>query len=121
MSDKIELLRLAFKKASGEKNHMAFFLEEFRLLEKLTNEELLSTLNCSYENLLRLGLCIIPEQSSDKFIEKINNISENVNISALSIITIIKHVVSVTHFTNTLPESMLMAARDKEKKKDSSD
>src|SRR5688500_14607706 len=105
MNEKIELLKYAVERISGNKDYMGFYLKHYCALENITDPELILKLNSNYENYLKLGLCIVPGLSDNSFVDRINVISEYTHISALDIIRIIKHVSTIQHFREIPSES----------------
>jgi hypothetical protein len=120
MSDKVRLLELANKKVADDSDFIAYFFTKYSEIEKKSQQEIISTLNCSFENYYKVGLCRIPDINETDFLQRLNNISQYSNISSLELNKIIKRVNSVLKFSdninlqNTSP--FLMAARDKKKK-----
>jgi len=121
MNDKVELLRYAVQKISDNRDYMGFYLKKYCSLERITDAQLIGKLNSDYEDYFKLGLCIAPESSNKDFLDKVNVISDYTHISSLDIIHIIKYVATIEHFNDIPSESILMAARDKAKKKNNND
>ena len=113
MSTKLNFLKSAITRVENDHEFMAHTLKKYRELEKISELELIETLNCSKEDYYKLALCKVPDISESDFKSRLANISEYVNIDTGKLIKVIKHVQMVLQFTlNT--GSILMAARDKE-------
>jgi len=115
MSDKIKLLELAVKKVSEDHDFMAFYLTRYFQAEKISQQDIISTLNCSLEDYYRLGLCRVPKSNSNNFVEQLNKVSAFTHISALELNKIIKRVHSLQTFSNINDNPILMAARDRKR------
>ena len=119
MNDKIKLLELANKKVEGDGDFIAYFLSRYAEIEKLSQQDMMSALKCSIENYYKLGLCKAPNANSSDFIDELNKVSNYTNISTLELNKIIKRVSTIEKFSQLNNNPILMAARDKKKKKDS--
>ena len=115
MSDKFKLLELAVKKVCEDRNFMAFYLIRYSQSERISQHDIISSLNCSLENYYRLGLCRVPDANSNNFIEQLNNVSAFTHTSALELNRIIKRVHSLETFSNINDNPILMAARDRKR------
>lgn len=110
------LLKLAFKKVDGDRSFMAFVLTKYLEIECVSEQTLVSELNCSVEDYYKLALCRVPQANAPDFVERLNNISEYTHISMLELNKIIKRVDSILKFADSPNNStLLMAARDKRK------
>lgn len=120
MNDKVKILETANKKVATEKEFIAYFVSKYIEIEHITEDTIISTLNCTLENYYKLGLCRTPDINASDYLKRLNNISNYIGISSVELNKIIKRVNSVLQFTETKVDesSYLMAARDKNKKND---
>lgn len=117
MNDKIKLLELATKKIAANKDFIAYFLDQYQLIEHITEEALMETLQCDIESYYKLGLCKAPSINAKTYLDQLNNISLYIGISSLELNQIIKRVTAVMQLKDTNADNhYLMAARDKKKK-----
>src|SRR5688500_8789071 len=119
MSDKLKLLETANKKASMDKEFVAYYLNKYLVIEQITKQQIINTLNCSIEDYYKLGLCKAPSVESKDFLQCLTNISTYTHISVIELNSIIKRVNSIEKISNIDSETKptyLMAARDKNKK-----
>jgi hypothetical protein len=117
MKERFELLKDAFRRISDNRDFIGYYLKKYCEFENITDQELAKKFNWAFEDYFRLGLCITPDQSSLDFIDRIDKISEYTHLSSLVIVTIIKHVAAIEHFNDISSDSMLLAARQNDKKK----
>jgi hypothetical protein len=114
MSETEKLLELAFKKVDEDNDFMAFVLKKYLETEKISEQELLSSLSCSLEDYYKLALCRVPKTDAQNFVERLNNISQYTHISTLELNKIIKRVDAILKFADSSNNNtLLMAARDK--------
>lgn len=119
MNDKLKLLELANKKVETDKDFFAFFLSQYLEIEQINKEAILSMLSCDIETYNKLGLCKVPAITESNYLNRLNNIASYLNISVLELNKIIKRVNTVIQLRDSeVPNSYLMAARDKKKKDD---
>ena len=122
MSDKLKLLQIANKRAAGDCDFIAYYLVKYSEFERISEDEIMSNLNCTIENYFKLGLCRVPDVNSEDFINRLNNISEYSLVSTIELNRIIKRVNSLLMFSTDKdlinPPTYLMAARDRKKKDD---
>lgn len=113
MNTKLNFLKSAITRVENDQEFMAYTLKKYCEFEKISEVELMSTLECSVDNYYKLALCKVPDISESDFRPRLAIISEYVNIDTSKLIKVIKHVHMVLQFTlNT--GSVLMAARDKD-------
>lgn len=122
MSEEINALEIAVKKASRDSGFMAYVLQKYLEVEKISEKEMLTMLNCSFEDYYKLNLCRVPYVTANDFIVRLNNISQYAHISSIELNKIIKRVYSVLNLSDNKNQinqnSFLIAARDKYNKKD---
>lgn len=119
MSDKLKLLETANKKASMDKDFVAYYLNRYLDIEQLTEQQIINTLNCPIEDYYKLGLCKAPNVESKNFLQRLTDISTYTRISVIELNKIIKRVNSIEKISTVDIESKpayLIAARDKNKK-----
>lgn len=119
MNNKIRLLGLANKEMATDIEFFAFYLKKYSEIEKVSEQEICSELNCSIEAYRKLALCRAPSAHSNEFIHRLNNVSQFTGIPIISLNKIIKRVDSVIALSGSKNISHLMAARDKDKPEDS--
>jgi len=117
MSDKIELMKLMMNRASERKEFIAYFLKRYGDIEMKSNEQLIVELKCSDVDYYNFALCMAPNLDEPNSIARLNELSEYTRIPPESIRNIMKHVEGITRFNEISGNRMLMAARDKHKKK----
>ncbi len=119
MTDRIRLLEHAAKKVEADSNFIAYLVKRYLEFENITEEEILSTLQCTTEDYYKLNLCKIPDVNSSDFVIRLNEISKYTNSSAIELNKIIKRASAIIKLTATQYEqsNYLMAARDKNKDK----
>lgn len=119
MSSKLRLLETAHEKASEEKRFLAFFLKKYEEIENADTAAVLAMLNCSLESYYKLGLCLTPNTASGNYLTELNKICNYIEVPVLLLNQIIKRVDSVVKFSEDELQNngVLMAARDKNKKK----
>lgn len=95
-------------------------LDEYRGIEKLTDEQLSDRLGCSISVLAWLSLCRRP--APEHFSDDILKIAERFQIEAPKLAQILRHVDVVTVLrrpdSSQEDESLLLAARDRDEEKD---
>lgn len=118
MNDKVKLLEMANKKVAGDKEFIAYFLSNYIQIEHITDDVVMTSLNCNAESYYKLGLCKAPSITDESYLDRLNNICTYIGISTLELNKIIKRVSSVLQLRDatTDEKSLLMAARDKKKK-----
>ena len=70
-------------------DYFAFFLDKYQKYEKLDNENLKVSLECTDDEILRLALCRVPDMEAKNFVERINRIAVYTNIPHMKIIKIL--------------------------------
>jgi len=118
MNDKIKLLRLANNKITDNSEFIAFYLKKYGEFEKVSEKEICSNLNCSIEDYYKLALCKAPDVKANDFTSRLNNISQYTGIAVFGLSKIIKRVHSIMTFSENESTAYLMAARDKNNRKD---
>ncbi len=113
MNEQLRLLELANKRAANDKEFIGYILKKYGEIEKCSNEEIRSKLNCSLKDYYRLSLCKTPSIDSSDFIEQLNRVAAHSNISMMELNALIKRVVSVEKFSEAKSNTWLIAARDK--------
>lgn len=117
MSENLKLFALANKKAAEDSDFLAYFLKKYSEIERISEQELIAFLNCTLQDYYKLGLCRVPDISTNDFPSRLKKISEFANVSVFELNKIIKRVSTILKFsdniTNDCLNSFLMAARDK--------
>lgn len=115
MTEKINLLGMAVKKASLDRRFVAFLIKKYTEYENISQENMLSQLHCSEENYYKLCLCAAPNVEAADFLPRLNNISEYAHVSAIELNRIIKRANVILSFSEDEDQArnFLMAARDK--------
>ena len=90
--NKQKLVEITYTKLSSDKSFMAYYLEQFKLTERKTRENLLKLLHCSLEDYYKLGLCKAPDPLESNFSERILKISAYSNASFHALTDIIERV-----------------------------
>ena len=118
MSEKIKMLELAATKASNDSGFVAFVIKRYLEFENISEQEILSILQCSEENYYKLSLCRVPDINAIDFVSRLNIICKYTNSSAIELNKIIKRANSILRLTGDQVEqnTYLMAARDKHNK-----
>lgn len=116
MSEKIKILELAANKASSDSGFIAFLIKKYLEFENISEQDVLSTLQCSEEDYYKLNLCRVPDINATDFVSRLNNISKYTNSSAIELNKIIKRANSILRLSGDQVEqnNYLMAARDKQ-------
>jgi hypothetical protein len=119
MSSKIKLLETAYKKASEDRKFLAYVLEKYNETENSTKESLAILLNSSIETYYKLGLCLTPSITAGSYLAELTKICDYLEVPVMPLNQVIKRVDSVIKFSEDelKGDSLLMAARDKNKKK----
>lgn len=80
-TDKLKLLALTFNKVSSDKLFIAYYLQQFLLVENKTQEELVNYLESDAGNFYKLGLSKLPDSFASNYHERILNICSYTGIS----------------------------------------
>ncbi len=113
----IEHLAFAAAKAATRVEYMAYFLDSFRRMEGITEQDLLERLGCERPTLYRLSLAHAPDPQSESFGADIRKVAEWAGISPLELAQLLRRVHAVNRLgeaENTRQEGLLSAARDHE-------
>ena len=116
MNTKLNFFKSAIACVEDKPDFMANTLKKYRELEKISESELINILQCSVNDYYKLALCTKPDFAESDFKSRLSVISEYAGIDTNILTKIIKHVYTVSRFTVDTG-AILMAARDKEKKK----
>lgn len=118
MTDKIKLLEHAARKVEADSNFIAFLIKKYLEFEKISEQEIVSKLQCTVEDFYKLNLCRVPDINARDFVTRLNKISEYTNSSAIELNKIIKRTNSLLKLSedNIEQSNYLMAARDKQNK-----
>lgn len=121
MNDKLKLLEAAYTKATTNSEFIAYFLSKYSEMENIQRPEIISLLGSSTENYLKLGLCRAPKVDFDDYPARLAKISEFTGVKLVALNQIIRRVNTISMFKNVEVNKenvYLMAARDKNEKKD---
>lgn len=120
MITKLNLLKSATARFENNPEYMAYILKKYCEFERISESELLSEFNCSADDYYKLALCKYPPVDTTDFSQRLKVISEYTHIKTDDLNMLIKHVNTVLIFIGASANT-LMAARDREKKKDDKD
>lgn len=116
MNNRVKLLQLANQKIADNNEFMGFYLRKYREFENLSEQQICSNLNCSFEDYYKLTLCKAPDVNAYDFASRLKNISDYTGITVFGLSKIIKRVHSLMTLSSDQSPSTLMAARDKNNK-----
>jgi len=120
MNSQEKLMRLASSRISKDDSFMSYFLGKYLAFERISEDQMISELNCSLACYYKLALCKAPNPTANDFIQRIQRISEKTGVSVFGISKIIKRVYTINKLSDAQSQSFLMAARDKKKNEDNS-
>jgi len=75
MGQPVELLRIAARRVASEREFMSFALHQYMAIERMTESDLMTALDCSPENFYRLALCRMPDRAGKDFMERLERIA----------------------------------------------
>lgn len=96
-------------------------LNAYRAAHDLDPQQLGEWLRCPHTSLDRLALCRLPDDEEPRFQEGIRKIAGFVPCDADRLVTLLREVAALRSLRDTreaLPASLLMAARDRKKRKE---
>lgn len=117
MNPNLNLLKRAIERIEDNHEFMAYILKKYSEIERISESELISRLECSPDNYYKLALCKAPAMHTEDFHQRLHVIGEYTHIMADKLTMVIKRVQTILKFT-TRTENILLAARDKEDGKD---
>jgi len=107
------------KKAAEDSEFISFILIKYLEMENKSQTELMTELRCSLEDFYKLALCKVPDTQAEDFSARLEKISNYTCIQVFQLNKIIKRVDSVIKLSSAQNNNtFLMAARDREKKKE---
>ena len=108
-------------RASNDIFFLGNAIEEFRILNGLSNSDIANYIECTPDALRRLALCRLPDDREDRFSDDIGHISDYVKCNADKLIAIIRQVNTIRALrkesTGHVSSSLLLAARDRRSEK----
>ena len=116
MNDKLKLLQLANNKIADNREFMAFYLKKYGEFEDLSQQQICSDLNCSFEDYYKLTLCKVPDVNVHDFASRLKKISDYTGVTVFGLSKIVKRVHTLMTLSSDQSQSTLMAARDKNNK-----
>lgn len=123
MSDNNNISQVMIDKLARRQDYMAWYLLQYKMNEKLNDEELAAFLKTSKDKVDTLALCKVPNSKSIDFMQRIATIADFTNINSFKLSVIIRKVESilVLQNSNIRLDNSLMAARERENKKKNND
>ena len=97
---------------------LGWALNQYKKANKLNDKQLGNWLECSPDNIKKLGLCRFPDDNSENFQQDVIRIAKYVSCNPDKLIILVREVASVESLKMNSEESsdgFLMAARDRKR------
>lgn len=111
-------------RASVDPFFLGWALDEYMAAHQISNQQLADVLECRNQDLVRLSLCRLPDDTGPAFRAEIQRISDYIPCNANRLVMLIREVVATRKLSGQVEEhgtGLLMAARDRQSGRKDSD
>jgi hypothetical protein len=106
-TDKLKLLALTFEKVAVDKQFIAYHLQQFRFIENKTATELSDYLDCSAEQIYKLGLSKVPLTTEPDYVKRLSAICDYIGIRVTTLNHLLQVVAQYEHQATKLEQKTL--------------